>query len=366
MGGIVFQLSSVLPFEEPNPLLSMKPSKTSQAEEYKYAAGETRLRIELEGKPKEVIESYVKKYRELCDTIYGILKDLGIGQNDEKKFIIETSSILYSTLNLKHLGRAFIYDFFDKIDTKDAGLDCDTSAFIVFDVGRRLEICGLEIVDVPGHSFIRTEKYGFETTFGSPEDCIFPINDLKMHYPVIYMSTSDIVKMQSITYSTRGVAKHILGDYKGAIDDFNKSIRLNPACARDYSNLGCSKNELGDFEDSIADFNEAIRRNPDDSDAYYNRASSKLDLGNHKGAIADYDEAIRLNPEHYAAFFNRGFVKFELGDYKGAIVDYGKSLKLDPKYADSYYFRALARERLGDLDGFDEDMKMYGKLKSDQ
>ena len=47
-------------------------------------------------------------------------------------------------------------------------------------------------------------------------------------------------------YINRGNAKCELGDYRGAIADYNKAIELNPKYVKAYYNRGIAKKRLGD------------------------------------------------------------------------------------------------------------------------
>ncbi len=150
-------------------------------------------------------------------------------------------------------------------------------------------------------------------------------------------------------YINRGIDKHSLGDNIGAIQDFNKAIELDPDYARAYYDRGYAKFELGEYRGAIQDFNKAIELDPDFVDAYNNRGCAKDDLGDYTGAIQDYNKAIELDPDFVDAYNNRGIDKHSLGDYTGAIQDYNKAIELDPYKADVYYNRAIAKSRLGDL-----------------
>ena len=111
------------------------------------------------------------------------------------------------------------------------------------------------------------------------------------------------------TYFRWGWVKVELGDYKGAIADYDKVIRLKPDFALAYLNRGSAKGKLGQDSAAIADYDTAIRLQPDFADAYVSRGSTKALLGHYDTAIVDLDTAIRLKPEDADAHYNRGVAK---------------------------------------------------------
>ena len=52
--------------------------------------------------------------------------------------------------------------------------------------------------------------------------------------------------------------------------------------------------ELGDYQGAISDFDTALRLEPDDAEAYKDRAKAKMELSDYQGAISDLDAALRL------------------------------------------------------------------------
>ena len=149
------------------------------------------------------------------------------------------------------------------------------------------------------------------------------------------------------TYFTWGNTKSYLGDYKGAITDYDSAIRLKPDYAKAYNNRGTAKHQLGQHFAAIADFDIAIRLKPDSAKAYNNRGTVKGNLGQHFAAIADYDNAIRLNPDDATTYFNRGTVKHQLGQHLAAIADFDIAIRLNPDHAETYLNRGVAKGNLG-------------------
>ena len=167
------------------------------------------------------------------------------------------------------------------------------------------------------------------------------------------------------TYLTWGNTKCYLGDYKGAIADYDSAIRLKPDSATAYYNRGNTKNDLGQHLAAIADYDIAIRLKPDYTDAYNNRGLAKNDLGQHVAAIADYDIAIRLNPDDAKAYNNRGGAKGDLGQHLAAIADYDVTIRLKPDDATAYNNRGNAKSDLGQHFAAIADYDIAIRLKPD-
>ena len=145
------------------------------------------------------------------------------------------------------------------------------------------------------------------------------------------------------TYFTWGNTKYGLGDYKGAITDYDSAIRLNPDYATTYYNRGNAKSKLGQHFAAIADYDTAIRLNPDYAEAHINRGAAKIKLGQHFAAIADYDIAIRLKPDYADAYNSRGVAKSKLGQHSAAITDFDTAIRLKPDHANAYLNRGVAK-----------------------
>ena len=186
----------------------------------------------------------------------------------------------------------------------------------------------------------------------------------------IYNDLHGFIKIQAIhekadTAFYKGLTDQNAGKYKQAIEQYDKSIALNPDYAEAYNNRGVAKYSLGYHEDAIKDYEQAIRLNPDDALAYTNRGNAKNRLGRHVDAINDHDQAIRLKSDFAGAYTNRGVAKDRLGQHVDAINDYDQAIRLNPDLPETYNNRGHAKYRLGQHQDAIADCDQAIKLKPD-
>jgi len=163
-------------------------------------------------------------------------------------------------------------------------------------------------------------------------------------------------------YFYRAVAKHQLEDYRGAVLDYNQAIEIKPYYPDAYMNRALAYLQLNEFEKSIADYNRAVELDPSNANIYNNRGIAKMSMKDVDGAIADYNKALELNPKFTNSFINRSNALLLKNDVKGAIKDLNQAIMIRPHFANAYLLRGLARFELDDyasaLRDFDQCIKL--------
>ena len=90
-----------------------------------------------------------------------------------------------------------------------------------------------------------------------------------------------------------------------------------------------AKNNLEDYRGAVADYTKVIKIDPNRADAYYFRGLVKWDLEDYRGEIADLTKAIDIETSNEAkAYFLRGIAKNVLGQLDSGCLDLSKAGEL--------------------------------------
>jgi len=133
----------------------------------------------------------------------------------------------------------------------------------------------------------------------------------------------------------KGIVNNLRGQYRRAIEDFNKALELNDERFEHqiYVNRGISFMQDERYEDAIQDFSQALSINPRHSTSLSQRAFSHYRLGNFQQAIQDYNKVLDLNPESTMNYYNRGMAYLRSGNRAKACSDFHQSCRLGNKNA---------------------------------
>lgn len=192
---------------------------------------------------------------------------------------------------------------------------------------------------------------------------------------VVWSMVSAISTRSKSKYKHMGISEYKKGDYRGAIELYNKGLVNNPDDACLYNNRGLSFYALEQYTEAISDYNKAIELKSDFTDAYYNRGLAYFRKGSYynfeprKKAIEDFAKAIELKPDFVDAYYNRAvtyteqihyhhkyttippkFPSEDMDNYNKALADYMRALDLDPSYVLTYQGRGNLFYRHGNWD----------------
>ncbi|MDJ0625154.1 MAG: hypothetical protein QNJ31_02155 [Candidatus Caenarcaniphilales bacterium] len=161
-----------------------------------------------------------------------------------------------------------------------------------------------------------------------------------------YTKAIDIAENHSIQAQT--------GQYSNEYEEYPLEYSLEYSVEDNlsdlYFNRGLAESEAGYSKEALEDFSKSINLNPYNDSAFFNRAIVKYELRMYKSALHDFDRTLSLVPGDAKALFNRAMTKYQLKDIRGALSDAKKSKK---------YFKQLRkRNEVQEVNEFIESIKM--------
>ena len=131
-----------------------------------------------------------------------------------------------------------------------------------------------------------------------------------------------------------GIVAQQRGDHAEAIAAFTRAADSDGISTKNLaialSNRGKSYEALHDYDRAVEDYTRSIALQPENPTIYYNRGNARAQWGNLEQAISDYDKAVELKPDYAVAYFNRGYVYNRLGYLDKAVQDFVRAYDLDP------------------------------------
>jgi tetratricopeptide (TPR) repeat protein len=131
-----------------------------------------------------------------------------------------------------------------------------------------------------------------------------------------------------------GEQKYEKGDFIGAIKDYTIAIEMENPIYKDalksyYTSRGVAKQMVKDHRGAIDDYTKAISLVPKDSDRLYNaRGGSKSALKNYPDAILDFSKAIEINPKEGRYYVGRGLARIGNDERDLGCRDFSKAGEL--------------------------------------
>ena len=152
----------------------------------------------------------------------------------------------------------------------------------------------------------------------------------------------------------RGLAHHLLGDYRSALLDYSEAIRIDPRDSYTLYNRGLVHSHFGDWQPALADYNLSLELRPDNAEGYLNRGLLYLDTGRFHEAIADFTEAHAREPHDAWALANRGISHAWMNETEQAERDFESARKIDPSNPGVLRGEAVLSMHAGDMDAMVE------------
>ncbi|NJM09853.1 MAG: tetratricopeptide repeat protein [Bdellovibrionaceae bacterium] len=161
------------------------------------------------------------------------------------------------------------------------------------------------------------------------------------------LSKSDL-KEQSIASFNAGIALEDKGKYKEALLAYSIATASDPTNAKAWVNRSNVKRTLGDLKGALEDAQEAVKLDPKDALAFHSKAQTLIAQKKYSEAILELDRGIAIRGDILAQLYQaRGHANAKAGRLELAVADTKKAMELDPNEEELYCNLAIFYARQG-------------------
>ncbi|TRX52652.1 tetratricopeptide repeat protein [Fulvivirga sp. M361] len=154
-----------------------------------------------------------------------------------------------------------------------------------------------------------------------------------------------------IIWMYKGFANRNLGLLDKALTNFSNYIIHNPTDTTAYSYIlrGKMKYELGDFDGAVEDYDMAVKLRPFQEKYHYYRFIALYEAKKYDEALQAASSLIEITPDFYGYYFYKGNVYHDLQFYDSAIYMYNIAIIKNYQNADSYFYRGQSYQAKKEL-----------------
>jgi tetratricopeptide (TPR) repeat protein len=227
-------------------------------------------------------------------------------------------------------------------------------------------------------SYFETEKYAatIESLKRIPPQQVSADPGLALAYAVSLTKTGSydegLARMKSLEQSNPDSAGvHLaIGEayadqklYGPAVDEYRKSLAIDPNQPRAHFLMGLALMHQGTQADAASEFRAALALDPKDSTAKYHLAYSLIQMQKKEEGQALLREVVAQNPSYADAFYQLGKLQLEQGDARTAIVNLETGVKLSPSSDYIHYQLSMAYRRDSRTGDAEREMQIYEAMK---
>ncbi|QLE39557.1 tetratricopeptide repeat protein [Nostoc sp. C052] len=254
----------------------------------------------------------------------------------------------------------------------------------------------------------KVDSHYYSQTYGK---CYWCDRSIKLGIDIFPKKQTSYKDKDADAYNNRGLSRYVLGDIKGAINDYNQALRINPNHADAYNNRGLARSTLGDKQGAINDYNQALHIDANFTQAYINlliirykmialiligliavfslsliifannlnsetnsnldkdyvnRCSEHFQLKDYTEAVDDCNEAVKINSNNDEAYFLRGAAYFKLKDYTEAVNNCNKAVNINPNNDKAYFLRGASHSMNKNMYQGMEDFRKAASLGNEE
>jgi tetratricopeptide (TPR) repeat protein len=145
-----------------------------------------------------------------------------------------------------------------------------------------------------------------------------------------------VTKGNYLAYNNIGYYLANLGRTAEALENYKKSLAINPQYEDALNNIGFILAGQGKHSEALGYYQAALRSRPEQPEVHNNLGNALSELGRLDEAMAQYEATLRARPDHPEAHNNLGIALAMKGRLEEAIPHFRKAIQSKPSYASAH------------------------------
>ncbi|MBN2053679.1 tetratricopeptide repeat protein [bacterium] len=146
----------------------------------------------------------------------------------------------------------------------------------------------------------------------------------------LYLPPGTAMDREAVKAFECGMKKDETGNYKDALEEFDKSVRIDPSFSRGYTFIGIEQERLAMRDKAKEAFEKAISLNPNDPIPRVNLGGILNSEKDYDGAIRHLEKAVELDSSIARAHLYLGQTYYNNGQYEKAVQPLQTAGSLEP------------------------------------
>jgi tetratricopeptide (TPR) repeat protein len=155
-------------------------------------------------------------------------------------------------------------------------------------------------------------------------------------------------------YFKTGLTFSEAGNYKDAVDQFTRSLEIDPEYLSSYLERARAYEAMNDLQKAADDLQRALSFEQKKESLYYEAARLNYLLSNYDNALELISRSMELKSNYEPAFRMQCLILMATGDYSGALISINKALALKDSPENNFYRGQVS-----------ENMKNYDQAETD-
>lgn len=179
-------------------------------------------------------------------------------------------------------------------------------------------------------NYLITNGYGLnEEAFGFLKKGFCLILSGRYKPAIEELKKAEKVEVSATVYFIHALALEHFGDHYSALNYYNKALALDDDIFDAHKKRGVYRAELKQWKGAYEDFEDMLRLQPNTPVAYRIRGLVRSSEGDFKGAIADLNKFMKVDSTDYEVIRTRSVCYAKVGDEHAANEDLRKLMKLE-------------------------------------